>query len=806
MSLLSTETLSLLVTGGAVAFAVTVGFVAARVTAGPRQGAEKWKLRCHELDQSLASIDSVFGAYPGLILVWEDSVPSANEWGDPKVFGSTAALASVARFAEPGHSKEFVRNVLGGIADHETVSGNTLRLYIEALRTDGESFAATIKLPGGQVIEADGRPAGAQVVLWLQDASVRSDDARMAMSRFQDDALQVSKDPVAFIEMMRRAPFAMWRVTGAGRIEWANDSYVQAVGAQSLSAVLSTQIQIDDAASQQTQDVLTGNSPVEALRHIVIDGKRKAMLVTLFPVSGGATGIAVDMSEAETLRKMLTRHIRAHDETLNRMAEGVVVFSADRKISFTNTAFAQIFALDPTWLDSRPSHSELLDRLREKQRLPEQVDYRTFKEQELEFYTDWPDETPDEIWALPDGRTLRLVRMRDPDGGLSLLFDDMTDRMTMQTQYNTLIGVQKATLDKLSEGIAVFGPDGRLKISNAAFATLWGLDEAALADAPAFDTLIEHCINYYHDRDFWSDLKARTTDPSPEVRRHVVGEIKRSDDSLVSYLSRPLPDGATLIAWNDVTAARKSQTALIERAEAMEAADRIKSEFVGLVSYQLRTPLTTISGYADMLSGGVAGALTERQQDYLESITTASHDLEQMINDILDITAIEADVLDLDLGDVNVHTLLSGAVEYALVKAEDTQIALTLDCPEDIGIIRADQKRLKQVIHNLLSNSLRYTQGGGAIDVKAIRTNKGVQISVKDDGAGIADEAQPKVFETFSSTRGGAGLGLALVQRFVEHHGGWTDLESEEGKGTTVTIYLPERASLDNAVPELALL
>ena len=805
MSILSTESLSLLVTGGAVAFAVTVGFVASRITAGPRQSAGRWKDRCAELDQSLARVDSVFGAYPGLILVWEEAIPSGSDWGEPKVYGSTAALASLVRFAEPGNPREFARNVLDGIADHETVSGSTLRRYVGALRTNGDGFSATIKLPGGQVIEADGRPAGAQVVLWLQDASVRSEDARTAMSRFQDDKLQAAKDPVAFMDMMRRAPFPMWRVTGTGRIEWANDAYVKAVNAQDQADVLSGQIQLDEAAGEQTQAVLASNQRREDIRHVVVDGKRRSMSVTLFPISGGATGIAVDATETETLRETLTRHIRAHDETLNRMSEGVVVFSPDRKITFTNTAFAEIFALDPAWLQSAPGHSELLDALREKRRLPEQDDYRAFKDEELSFYTDWPDETPDEIWPLPDGRTLRLVRMRDPHGGLSLLFEDMTDRMTMQSRFNTLIGVQRATLDKLSEGIAVFGPDGRLKVSNASFAKLWDLDEATLTDEPHFDELIARSLRFYHDRDFWVDLKARTTDPSPEVRRHVTGEIKRSDDSLLSYLSRPLPDGATLIAWNDVTASRKAQTALIERAEAMEAADRVKSDFVGLVSYQLRTPLTTISGYADMLTSGVAGDLSERAQEYLGSITAASADLEQMINDILDITAIDADVLDLDLGDVDVHALLSGAVEYALIKAEDTQIDLKLSCPEDIGMIRADEKRLKQVMHNLLSNALRYTGPGGHIEIAASQTVAGVEIKVKDDGVGISDEVQPKVFETFQSTRGGAGLGLALVKRFVERHGGWTDLESEEGHGTVVTVYLPARASLENAVPELAL-
>ncbi len=806
----SVQSLSLIVTAGAVAFAVLVGFIAARITTAPRKNTERWKQRAKDLDQNLARNDSVFGAYPGLILVWEEVMPSGSDWGEPKVFGSTAAVASLVRFAEPGNPREFARNVLDGIADHETVSGNSLRRYLEALRKDGTDFAATIKLPGGQVIEADGRPAGAQIVLWIQDASVRSEDARTAMSRFQNDSLQAAKDPVAFIDMMRRAPFPMWRLMGTGRIEWVNDAYVAAVSAPNapydLAAVLSGQIQLDEATAQQCEDVLASNQRKDSVRHVVIDGKRRSMAITIFPISGGATGMAMDATEAEGLRGALTRHIRAHDETLNRMSEGVVVFSAERKISFTNTSFSEMFALDDAWLSGAPSHGEWLDHLREKRRIPEQLDYSAFKENELSFYTDFPDEAPDEIWTLPDGRTLRLVRMRDPHGGLSLLFENMTDRMTMQSRFNTLIGVQKATLDKLSEGIAVFGPDGRLKLNNAAFASIWDLDPSSLEDNPHFDTLIGKALRFYHDRDFWAEMKARTTDPSPESRRHVVGEIKRSDDSLLTYLSRPLPDGATLIAWNDVTGARKAKTALIERAEMMEASDRVKSEFLGLVSYQLRTPLTTISGYSNMLSSGVAGELTERQMEYLESITAASNDLEQMIDDILDITAIDANALDLDLGDVDIHALLSGAIDYAQTKVSDSRVVMTLECAQDIGMIRADKKRLKQVMHNLIGNSLRYIKGAGNIEISGERTETGVRIIVKDDGIGIAAEAQPKVFETFSSTRGGAGLGLALVQRFVEVHGGWTDLESEEGEGTTVTLYLPNKASLENAAPELALI
>ena len=268
-----------------------------------------------------------------------------------------------------------------------------------------------------------------------------------------------------------------------------------------------------------------------------------------------------------------------------------------------------------------------------------------------------------------------------------------------------------------------------------------------------------------------------------------------------------MPDGATLMAWDDVTQERKTEAALIERAEALEAADAIKSDFVGHVSYQLRTPLTTITGYADFLQSGGAGELNDKQSEYVFAVQSASEDLAKIINDILDISAIEANVLDLDLGDVDIYDLLFNSLDYVATKAEDTKKTLVLKCPEDVGVIRADEKRLKQVVYNLLNNALRFTKSGANIELGArAAEGGGVQIWVKDDGVGIPSERQPKVFETFQSTRGGAGLGLALVQRFIEVHGGWVDLASEEDQGTHVTCYLPAVAPASTGRPELELL
>lgn len=794
---------------GAIVVAFVAVMFALRLTLREGASASRWKLKATELDRRLGSYDAIMGAYPGLILVWEENTvtPDAG-WGDPKVLGSPAALASIMRFADPGRSSQLAMRVLDGVADLNTISeradSQPLRTYIQNLRTKGEPFSISIVLPEGNIIEADGRVAGRQVVLWLEDASIRGEDEKAAISRFENSRITSETDPIAFIEMMSRAPFPLWRMNSAGRINWVNEAYVDAVGASDVRDVTKNQIHLDHQSSEDARTVLSEQAAREATRHVVLGGERRATSISLFPINGGLAGIALDANEAEELRLQLEQQVAAHDKLLNSMDEAVVIFGSDKKASFENEAFRHMFGLDESWSRDRPSHGEWLDHMRERGQIPAQPDHGSWKSEELRLYTEWPAEMPPALWHLQDGRTLRLIRMRDPQGGIALMFSDMTDRIDLEGRLGTLINVQRATLDKLSEGIAVFGTDGRLKIHNNAFARMWSLSEDDLKDSPRFSSLIDLCLPLYHDRHFWDDLKARATDSNPEVRRQVEGEIRRSDDKMLTWLSKPLPDGATLVAWDDVTSARKTEAALIERAAALEEADRMKSEFVGHVSYQLRTPLTTISGYADFLQNGGAGEMNDKQSEYVFAIQSASEDLAKIIDDILDIAAIEANVLDLDLGDVDVYDVLSHALDYVATKAEDTKISMELDCAPDIGVIRADETRIKQVVYNLLSNALRFTKPGGLILLGGKRApGGGVQIWVKDDGVGIPSEKQSQVFESFESSRGGAGLGLALVQRFVERHGGWVELESDEGQGTHVTCYLPKEAAVDAGHPEL---
>ncbi len=387
------EMISLIAAIAAVLLAVVVSYTALRGGAGRGKAVQKWRKQAAALDQKLARIEAVFAAYPGLVLVWEGKIPNPDtadpdtNWGEPNVYGSTAALASLVRFAEPGKPQKFARNLLEGLADHNTVSSDgqssTLRKLVGALRSRGVAFSASIALPGNKLIEVDGNVAGAQIVLWLEDASIRAGDEKAAISKFEKEKLTALSDPIAFVEIMGKAPFPMWRLSGGGRIVWVNTVYTQAVDAADLAEVIDKQIHLDDACAAQAKRALEENANIKDVRPLILNGKRTSSLITMFPVSGGVAGMAVDASEAENLRAELARHIRAHDETLNNMGEAVVIFGADGRMDFHNHAFAKMFGLNDSWFKERRSHEEWLDFLREKRRLPEQPNDAAWNHGEL---------------------------------------------------------------------------------------------------------------------------------------------------------------------------------------------------------------------------------------------------------------------------------------------------------------------------------------------------------------------------------------------------------------------------------------
>ncbi|MGH6947762.1 MAG: ATP-binding protein [Kiloniellales bacterium] len=609
-------------------------------------------------------------------------------------------------------------------------------------------------------------------------------------------------DRAAFTALLEALPLPVWRRDRNLALLFGNRAYAEAVDA-GPDAIAKKQLELlgtqrGSLGKQIGRRALESGQEESETLHVVVGGQRRLMQVAERPLGdGGLAGFALDRTAVEELEGELARHIEAHADVLENLGSAIAIFGPDLKLKFFNTAFASLWRLNEAFLATEPEMGDVLEAQREARGLPEQSNFPEYKRERVRVFQTLI-EPREELIHQPNGNTLRMVAIPHPFGGVLLNFEDVTDRLTLERSYNTLIEVQRETLNKLYEGVAVYGADGRLKLSNPAFARIWSLHGDWLGGDPHVRDVIGQIRDFFDVSDeVWPKvadaLVAQATEAEPASKR-----LERADGSVIDWAQVPLPDGASLFTYLDVTDSIRVERALMERNEALETADRLKSEFIANISYELRTPLNAIVGFAEILENQFFGPLNERQRDYSHAIVESSQQLISLINDILDLATIEAGYMKLDVTEFDLGQLFDSLRTLGHERARNQNIGLSIHLPPDLGTLVGDGRRLRQALFNLLSNALKFTPSGGEITLSAERMADEVLLAVADTGIGIPMAEQARVFGKFERGGGvarqsGAGLGLSLVKSLIELHGGWVDLESEPGQGTRVTCHLPVR-------------
>jgi signal transduction histidine kinase len=283
----------------------------------------------------------------------------------------------------------------------------------------------------------------------------------------------------------------------------------------------------------------------------------------------------------------------------------------------------------------------------------------------------------------------------------------------------------------------------------------------------------------------------------------LIGPIQRIDDRLAAIASGNFSGRVEVENRDELGALSANVNRMNEELRRLytelEAASQHKSEFLANMSHELRTPLNAIIGFSQVLRDQMVGSVNEKQAEYLDDIISSGNHLLSLINDVLDLSKVEAGQVELDVHPFSLREALERGVVMVRERATEGGVRVALAADGDVDVVDGDERRIKQVIFNLLSNAVKFTPAGGEVDVNATRANGEVRVSVADTGPGIAPEDFDRIFEEFQQTEAGGehhegtGLGLALSKRFVELHGGRIWLESETGRGSTFTFALPIR-------------
>ncbi len=591
----------------------------------------------------------------------------------------------------------------------------------------------------------------------------------------------------------------MWFRGADMQLRLVNQAYVAAVGAESADQVVADQVELVETVNGRTaaevaQQAADRRQPIERILSATIERARRTIRVTDLPLMGeGIAGYAVDIEEMEEQAREFRAFREAQRSMLDQLSIGVAQFDAGHRMTFANQPFHRVFSLPPGVVNERTSFGQMLLIARENGRIPEVRDFPAWRNELTEWFQ--RDEPHEEAWPLSDSTHLRIVAQPLPDGGLVMIAEDRTEQLALSATRDTLLRTRTATFDNLFEALAVFAPDGHLELWNRGFPGAWGIDPEVLDGHPQAEDLLQAISRNLSDPASVSQLnqviRAATLD-----RKKSNGRIELADGRTLDFTGVPLPDGNGMLTVLDVTASQQAEVALRERNRALEEADAVMTRFLANMSYEFRTPLTSIGGFAELLTSGIAGELSPQATEYAQAISLSVGKLTEQVENVLDLSQSEAGLMPLRKSTFTLLPFLTKIVRKEEQRIHDGE--LTLDLKGDAEkSVTADPHQLRRAISQLLDNAINGTPRGGRIAIDIGRKRDETRIVISDNGRGMSQHELARALEGIRMSSDGKGierrhgLGIPLARQLVEAHGGTLEIRSRKNSGTTATITLP---------------
>ena len=742
--------------------------------------------------EQVASLRALVDEYEALLSGTREVTVLWTDTGAPKLLGQAAAILPI------GRQPEAILNFQSWLTDADA---ERLARLLEDLRVHGHAFAASLDTLDGRLIRANGWVHGSGTAMRLRPAFLQPGaEPELVAAAANGDGGSVR----AILTTLSKPAYLR---DFDDRLIYANDAYLALAKSLGKPGTQSAPPELLEASrlAQHLNNCRGVSEPT--VLPLSFKGKGEFELVE-FPIEGGRAGL---FRPRENHAAQEMDHSADHiSGIIDTLGTPIAIFNAKRELVQFNQAYASLWNFGRGFLTLGLDERAILDKLRTEGMLPAQVNYHSWRDDHLKSYSrSKPHE--DEPWHLPDGRTIKVISApAGATGGVIYVFDDITERLKLESTNKAFSNVQRETINALSEAVAVFGTNGRLTLSNPRLSALWKLPTNELGKNPHIDEIAEASGRAIPEDGaaIWRDLKRGIIDLNP-TRSDTTGRINRSDGRLLDYAITRLPDGQTMMTFLDVTESASYSKVLKERNDALVAADVLKDAFVENVSYELRSPLTNIIGFADLLATE-AGTLNERQTAYVDYIRASSVTLGVLIDNILDLASVDAGIAELRPEPLDVAQLVDKAraglsASFPEISGEKP-INLVVDIDPELPEFIADGTRIVQVLYNLLSNAARFSPPGGEIRLSISHRGERVLFVIEDEGPGLTDEMKSAILTRLDNPgvtgrQRGAGLGLAIVKTFVNLHGGTISAEKREPRGSKIIVSLPRDSSM-SAVAE----
>ncbi len=638
--------------------------------------------------------------------------------------------------------------------------------------------------------------------------------------------LKNSEDDYLYAKrIINNIPIALWYRNHHSDIVYCNDVYAKILG-KTAEDVIFEKTELCPPGRlgspyKQSQKAITEKTPQTDRMHAVIDGSRRLLEVGAVPFSNKSSlGYAFDITEIEDLQKKLSKYIESSHDLLDHIASSIAIYGPDTRLHYFNRAYVNLFQFDENWLRSNPTLGDVLEDLRTRRRLPEYPNFQHYKKTRMQFFNNLIDPLQDLVHQ-PDGKIFRMLVAPHPLGGIFYIFDDVSEKITLERQYNTLIAVQQETIDNLFDAILVFGSDHRLQIMNRSFCKMFDVNEPLWFSGKT----LQEVIDIDNPNLVMTKTELLSLFMNLFNKRHPTQDhMELTSGRILRYSYIPLPDGSHLMSFIDMTDSIRFQETLKERNRILEEVNELRSRFIHDVSYEIKTPLALIQNHTEQLQQDQHNAQSDQKQLYrTKEIIDSTKHLLSIINNMIDLSHVESGQLTCLTKKVNLGRFLKSTASLVSSKAKEKGIEIIIENNTAIETFNADEKRLKQAFFNMLSGALRAKESKGKIilrtqseffEEKEYLSFAIIDNTEKDHGlekplkikTNLPKDTKIIKTDDLNLLKGHFTneLGLTLVKRIAQLHGGWLSVEKNEGTEKTslpltITTYIPiEQPSVEN--------